>query len=335
MSKTALITGITGQDGSYLADLLLEKGYRVVGISRRSTHYQHPNIDHLIGKIALAYGDLIDAESLANVIQRYQPDEIYNLAAQSVPADSWSQPIVTGEITALGSLRMLEAMRRHKPDARFYQATSREIFGGVEQEVVDEKTPLRANNPYGIAKLYAHLMTLTYRDSFDLFACGGILFNHESPRRSLHFVTRKVTTAVACIKLGVENPPLNEAGEPLIDNGIVKLGNLDAVRDWGHAREYVDAMWRMLQQDTPEDYVIGTNTAYTVRDLCEVAFDHAGLNWQDHVESDDQFKRPTEIAASRGDYAKAKAKLGWEPQISFADLIREMVDADLARLQGR
>ena len=202
MSKTALITGITGQDGSYLADLLLEKGYRVVGISRRSTHYQHPNIDHLIGKIALAYGDLIDAESLANVIQRYQPDEIYNLAAQSVPADSWSQPIVTGEITALGSVRMLEAMRRHKPDARFYQATSREIFGGVEQEVVDETTPLRANNPYGIAKLYSHLMTLTYRDSFDLFACGGILFNHESPRRSLHFVTRKVTTAVACIKLG-------------------------------------------------------------------------------------------------------------------------------------
>jgi len=335
MTKTALITGITGQDGSYLADLLLEKGYRVVGISRRSTHYHHPNIDHLIGKIALEYGDLLDAESLANVIQRHQPDEIYNLAAQSVPADSWSQPIVTGEITALGSLRMLEAFRRHKPDARFYQATSREIFGGVEQEVVDETTPLRANNPYGIAKLYSHLMTLTYRDSFDLFACGGILFNHESPRRSLHFVTRKVTTAAACIKLGIENPPLNEAGEPLIDNGIVKLGNLDAVRDWGHAREYVDAMWRMLQQDDPEDYVIGTNTAYTVRDLCEAAFDHAGLNWQDHVESDDQFKRPTEIAASRGDYSKAKAKLGWEPRVSFADLIREMVDADVARLQSR
>ncbi|MEE2675223.1 MAG: GDP-mannose 4,6-dehydratase [Myxococcota bacterium] len=335
MTKTALITGITGQDGSYLADLLLEKGYRVVGISRRSTHYHHPNIDHLIGKIALEYGDLLDAESLANVIQRHQPDEIYNLAAQSVPADSWSQPIVTGEITALGSLRMLEAFRRHKPDARFYQATSREIFGGVEQEVVDETTPLRANNPYGIAKLYSHLMTLTYRDSFDLFACGGILFNHESPRRSLHFVTRKVTTAAACIKLGIENPPLNEAGEPLIDNGIVKLGNLDAVRDWGHAREYVDAMWRMLQQDDPEDYVIGTNTAYTVRDLCEVAFGHAGLNWQDHVESDDQFKRPTEIAASRGDYSKAKAKLGWEPRVSFADLIREMVDADVARLQSR
>ena len=335
MTKTALITGITGQDGSYLADLLLQKGYRVVGLSRRSTHYHHPNLAHLIGKIALAYGDLIDAESLANVIQRYQPDEIYNLAAQSVPADSWSQPIVTGEITALGSLRMLEAVRRHKPDARFYQATSREIFGGVEQEVVDETTPFRANNPYGVAKLYSHLMTLTYRDSFDLFACGGILFNHESPRRSLHFVTRKVTTAVACIKLGVEDPPLNEAGEPLVENRVVKLGNLDAVRDWGHAREYVEAMWRMLQQDAPDDFVIGTNTAYTVRDLCRVAFEHADLDWQDHVESDEQFKRPTEIAASRGDYGKAKAQLGWEPKVGFEELVREMVDADLARLQGR
>ncbi|MCZ6781862.1 MAG: GDP-mannose 4,6-dehydratase [Proteobacteria bacterium] len=334
MTRTALITGITGQDGSYLADLLLEKGYRVVGISRRSTHYQHPNIDHLIGRIALEYGDLVDADSLANVIQRYEPDEVYNLAAQSVPADSWSQPIVTGEITALGSLRMLEAVRRHKPDARFYQATSREIFGGVEQEVVDEATPFKANNPYGVAKLYSHLMTLTYRDSFDLFACGGILFNHESPRRSLHFVTRKVTTAAACIKLGIEKPPLNEAGEPLVDDGIVKLGNLDAVRDWGHAREYVDAMWRMLQQDTPQDYVIGTNTANTVRDLCHVAFDHVGLHWQDHVESDEQFKRPTEIAASRGNYAKAKIELGWEPKVRFEALIREMVDADLARLSS-
>ncbi len=332
MTKTALVTGITGQDGSYLADLLLEKGYRVVGISRRSTHYQHPNIDHLVGRIALEYGDLVDADSLANVIQRYEPDEVYNLAAKSVPADSWSQPIVTGEITALGSLRMLEAVRRHKPDARFYQATSREIFGGVGQEEVDEATPFKANNPYGVAKLYSHLMTLTYRDSFDLFACGGILFNHESPRRSLHFVTRKVTTAAACIKLGIEKPPLNEAGEPLVDDGIVKLGNLDAVRDWGHAREYVDAMWRMLQQETPQDYVIGTNTAYTVRDLCQVAFDHVGLDWQDHVQSDEQFKRPTEIAASRGNYAKAKIDLGWEPKVSFEALIREMVDADLARL---
>jgi GDPmannose 4,6-dehydratase len=332
MSKTALITGVTGQDGSYLADLLLEKGYRVVGLARRSTHYRHPNIDQLIGRITLEHGDLVDADSLANVVQRHQPDEVYNLAAQSVPADSWSQPIVTGEVTALGCLRMLEAVRRHKPDARFYQATSREIFGGVEQEVVDEDTEFKANNPYGVAKLYSHLMTLTYRESFDLFACGGILFNHESPRRSLHFVTRKVTMAVACIKLGVTDPPQNEAGEPLVENGIVKLGNLDAVRDWGHAREYVEAMWRMLQQDTPRDYVIGTNTAYTIRDLCRVAFDHAGLDWEKHVESDERFMRPTEIAASRGNYARAKAELDWEPKISFEELIREMVDADLARL---
>lgn len=334
MSKTALITGVTGQDGSYLADLLLEKGYRVVGLSRRSTHYRHPNIDHLIGRIALEHGDLVDQDSLANVIQRHQPDEVYNLAAQSVPADSWSQPIVTGEVTALGSLRMLEAVRRHKPDARFYQATSREIFGGVEDEVVDESTPFKANNPYGVAKLYSHLMTLTYRESFDLFACGGILFNHESPRRSLHFVTRKVTMAVACIKLGVANPPLNEAGEPLVQGGVVKLGNLDAVRDWGHAREYVDAMWRMLQQDEPRDYVIGTNTAYTVRDLCRVAFEHVDLDWEKHVAADEAFMRPTEIAASKGDYTKAKADLGWEPRVTFEQLVQEMVDADLARLSG-
>ncbi len=332
MSKTALVTGVTGQDGSYLAELLLEKGYRVVGMARRSTHYRHPNIEHLVGRIVLEHGDLIDADCLAGILQRHQPDEVYNLAAQSVPADSWSQPIVTGEVTALGALRMLEAVRRHKPDARFYQATSREIFGGVEQEVCDEKTPFKANNPYGVAKLYAHLMTLTYRESFDLFACGGILFNHESPRRSLHFVTRKVTMAVACIKLGVADPPVNEAGEPLVQNGIVKLGNLDAVRDWGHAREYVDAMWRMLQQDSPQDYVIGTNTAFTIRDLCRVAFEHAGLDWQKHVESDERFMRPTEIAASRGDYARARADLGWEPKVSFEDLVREMVDADLQQL---
>jgi len=332
MSKTAFITGITGQDGSYLAEILLEKGYRVVGLSRRSTHYRHPNVEHLIGRIALEHGDLIDQDSLVNVIQKYQPDEVYNLAAQSVPADSWSQPLVTGEVTALGTLRMLEAVKRHAPDARYYQATSREIFGGVEQEVVDESTEFNANNPYGVAKLYAHLMTLTYRESFGLFACGGILFNHESPRRSLHFVTRKVTMAAACIKLGIENPPLNEAGEPLVANGVVRLGNLDAVRDWGHAQEYARAMWLMLQQDQPGDFVIGTNTAYTIRDLCRIAFDRVGLDWEKHVESDERFMRPTEIAASRGNPAKAARELGWEPRVTFEQLIQEMVDADIARL---
>lgn len=332
MVETALITGITGQDGSYLADILLEKEYRVVGIVRRSTHYTHPNIDHLIGKVTLEFGDLMDSESLANIIHRHKPDEVYNLAAQSVPADSWEQPIVTGEITALGCLRMLEAVRRHQPQAKFYQATSREIYGGVEQEVVDEKTPFFANNPYGIAKLYAHLLTKNYRESYDMYTCGGILFNHESPRRSLHFVTRKVTMAVACIHLGITRPPLNEHGEPLIADKKVRLGNLDSVRDWGYAREYAEAMWLMLQQNEPTDYVIATNTAYTVRDLCKVAFACVNLNWQDYVISDEAFMRPTEIAASRGDYSKAKAELGWQPKTSFADLIEMMVKADIERL---
>lgn len=330
--KTALVTGITGQDGSYLADLLLEKGYRVVGLARRSTNYRYPNIDHLIGKITLEYGDLMDGDRLCSLVQKYQPDEVYNIAAQSVPADSWTQPIVTAEITAVGVVRMLEAVLRHKPDARFYQATSREIFGGVPYEVCDEDTPFSANNPYGIAKQYAHLMTMNYRESYGLFACGGILFNHESERRSLHFVTRKVTMAAACIKLGIKNPPLNELGEPLVQNGKLKIGNLDAVRDWGYAKEYVEAMWLMLQQDQPRDYVIGTNTIYTVRDLCRVAFEQVGLNWEDHVECDQRFMRPTEIAASRGDYSRAKRELGWQPRTSFEELIRLMVNSDLALL---
>lgn len=334
MAKTALITGITGQDGSYLAELLLEKGYHVVGLARRSTNYRYPNIDHLIGKITLEYGDLIDSDVLHMIVREHQPDEVYHLAAQSVPGDSWRQPIVTGEITAMGSLRMLEAVRQNKPDARFYQATSREIYGGIDDEVVTEATPFNANNPYGIAKLYAHLLAVNYRQSYDMFACAGMLFNHESPRRGLHFVTRKVTMAVACIKLGAKHPPLNEAGEPLVKNGKLKIGNLDAVRDWGYAKEYVEAMWLMLQQDTPQDYVIGTNTAYTVRDLCRVAFAHVGLNWEDHVETDDRFMRPTEIAASRGDYTKAKSELGWQPRTSFEQLIQMMVDADMALLQG-
>lgn len=333
MAKTALITGITGQDGSYLAELLLEKGYTVVGLARRSTNYRYPNIDHLSGKITLEYGDLIDADVLADIIRHHQPDEVYNLAAQSVPGDSWSQPVVTGEITAMGAVRMLEAVRRHKPDARFYQATSREIYGGVPVEVVDESTPFAANNPYGIAKLYAHLMTVNHRESFGMFACAGMLFNHESPRRGLHFVTRKVTMGAACIKLGVEHPPLNEAGQPLVRDDLLKIGNLDAWRDWGYAREYVEAMWLMLQQDEPQDYVIGTNTAYTIRDLCRVAFDHVGLNWEDHVVSDSRFLRPTEIFAQRGDYSKAKAELGWEPRTDFEALVRMMVDADLKLLR--
>lgn len=333
--RIALITGITGQDGSYLAEFLLEKGYEVVGLARRSTHYHYENIEHLTGKISLEYGDLIDANTLEHIIAAYQPGEIYNLAAQSVPADSWRQPIVTGEITALGPVRVLETLRKVKPEARFYQATSREIYGGRQQEVIDETTPVLANNPYGVAKLYAHLMVETYRQSYGLFACSGILFNHESPRRSLHFVTRKVTMAVACIHLGIKHPPLNELGQPLVMRGKLKLGNLEAVRDWGYAKEYVEAMWLMLQQDRPQDYIIATNRAYTIRDLCEVAFSHVGLDWQAHVEADDRFMRPTEIAASRGDYAKAKAELGWQPRTYFEDLIKLMVEADIRRLASR
>lgn len=335
MSKTALITGITGQDGSFLADLLLSKGYRVIGLARRSTNYDYPNIRHLIGKITLEYGDLSDGDCLNNLIMKYQPDEVYNIAAQSVPADSWTQPIVTAEITGVGTVRMLEAVRRHKPEARFYQATSREIFGGIEQEVCDENTPFLANNPYGIAKQYSHLMTMNYRESYDMFACGGILFNHESERRSLHFVTRKVTMGAACIKLNIKHPPLNEVGDPLVLDGKLKVGNLDAVRDWGYAKEYVEAMWLMLQADKPQDYVIATNTAFTVRDLCRVAFDQVGLEWEEHVVTDQRFVRPTEIAASRGDYGKAKRELGWEPRTSFEDLIRLMVDADVKLLSER
>lgn len=334
-AKRALITGITGQDGSYLAELLLDKGYEVIGACRRSTHYHHENIKHLAGRVTLEYCDLIDPNSIERVVAEYQPDEVYNLAAQSVPADSWSQPVVTAEITAVGVLRILEAIRRHKPDARFYQATSREIYGGVNAEVIDETTPYNANNPYGVAKLYAHMITDTYRQSYGMFACGGVLFNHESPRRSLHFVTRKVTMAVACIKCGVTDPPLNEVGEPLIQEGKLKLGNLDAVRDWGYAKEYVEAMWLMLQQDAPRHYIIATNTVHTIRDLCEVAFGHAGLNWKYHVVADPRFMRPTEIAASRGDYSRAKADLGWAPRMSFTELIRMMVDADMERVGGR
>ncbi len=329
--KTALITGITGQDGSFLAELLLDKGYRVVGLARRSTNYRYPNLDHLIGKITLEYGDLLDSEVLDSLVAEYQPDEVYNLAAQSVPADSWKQPIVTGEVTGLGAVRVLEAVRKHKPDACFYQATSREIYGGVAQEVVDENTPFLANNPYGIAKLYAHLMMRNYRESYGMFACGGILFNHESERRSLHFVTRKVTMAAACIHLNAP-PPLNELGEPLVKDGKLKIGNLDAVRDWGYAKEYVEAMWLMLQQDEPRDYVIATNTAHTVHDLCRIAFACVGLDWEEHVEVDKRFMRPTEIAASRGNYAKARAELGWQPRTYFEDLVKLMVEADVKLL---
>ncbi len=331
--KKALIIGVTSQDGSYLADLLLEKGYEVIGTIRRSTNFYQENINHLLGKIKIEAADLIDFESLIEVIKKHQPDEVYNIAAQSVPADSWSHPFYTAEVTAQGIVRVLEAVRHFAPQAKVYQATSREIYGNIESDSATESTPMDANNPYGIAKAYAHMMVKCYRESYDMFACGGILFNHESPRRSLHFVTRKVTAAVACIKNKVKNPPLNEAGEPLVKGGKVQIGNLDARRDWGYAKEYVEAMWLMLQQKTPQDYVIGTNTDYSVKDLCQVAFEAAGLNWEDYVESDHKFMRPTEIKNLKGDYSKAKKDLGWEPKITFEELIKLMVDEDLKRFK--
>jgi GDPmannose 4,6-dehydratase len=330
--KVALITGISGQDGSYLAEFLLEKGYRVVGLIRRSTHYHYENISHLLGKVTLEFGDLIDPYLIEDLIARYQPSEVYNIAAQSVPADSWKQPMVTAQITALAPIRIMESILKQKPDTRFYQASSREIYGAVPQSVVDESTPFAANNPYGIAKLYAHLMVANYRQSYNLFTCGGILFNHESERRSLHFVSRKVSMAVACIKLNIEDSPADEFGMPLVINRKMRLGNLDAVRDWGYAKEYVEAIWLMLQRPTPTDYVIATNTAYTVRNLCEIAFAHVGLDWQEHVEVDPHLLRPTEIEPARGDYSKAETELGWKPKVFFPELIQQMVDKDIERL---
>jgi len=331
--KTALITGVSGQDGSYLADLLLEKGYRVVGLLRRTAEFDRENLRHLKGKIAFEFGDLSDASALDSVVNKHRPDEVYNIAAQSVPADSWSRPFETGDITGLGVVRMLEAVRKWSPEARFYQASSREIYGGVEREVIDERTSMAANNPYGVAKLYGHLMARVYRDSFGMFVASGILFNHESPRRGLHFVSRKVTMAAACIKRGVIDPPLDESGQSLVMDGKVTLGNLDALRDWGYAPEYVEAMWKMLQQPTPKDYIIATNTLYSVRDLCRVAFEHVGLNWEEHVDASERFLRLTEITASRGDYSLAERELGWKPRTRFEDLVRTMVDADMRRLE--
>ena len=334
--KTALIIGVTAQDGSYLADFLLEKGYNVVGTIRRTTAMFHDNIEHLKGKIIIEPADLTDQESLNRVLIKHQPDEVYNIAAQSVPADSWTHPFYTGEVTALGPVRVFEAVRHFCPKARVYQATSREILGGIEGiEHANEQTPIFANNPYGIAKAYAHMMVDCYRKSYDMFICGGILFNHESPRRSLHFVTRKISLGVACIKMGVMNPPLNELGQPLIDsNNKLHLGDLEAQRDWGYAKEYVEAMWLMLQQDKPKDYVIGTNTSYSIKDACKFAFDHVGMNWEDHVISNQALLRPTEITAMKGDYSLAQKELGWAPRTSTKELMEIMVDADMEWLKN-
>jgi GDPmannose 4,6-dehydratase len=315
--KTALITGITGQDGSYLAELLLAKGYRVVGVVRRSSTTPYERIAHLVDRVELASADLLDQTSLTDVVHETQPDEIYNLAAQSFVQTSWAQPVLTGEFTALGVTRMLEAMRKAAPKARFYQASSSEQFGKVVEVPQRESTPFYPRSPYGVAKLYGHWITVNYRESFNLFAVSGILFNHESPRRGLEFVTRKITDGVARIKLGLQQD--------------LRLGNLDARRDWGFAGDYVEAMWRMLQLDEPEDFVIGTGETYSVRDFCDAAFRAVDLDYRDFVVQDEKFFRPAEVDLLVADPARAIERLGWTPKVSFAELVQMMVAADLER----
>ncbi len=317
----ALITGITGQDGSYLAEFLLEKGYDVVGVVRRTSHHSYERIEPILDRITVVAADLLDQHSLTVVLGDTQPDEVYNLAAQSYVPTSWSQPVLTGEFTALGVTRILEAVRLAAPRARFYQASSSEMFGKAVETPQRESTPFYPRSPYGVAKVYGHWITVNYRESYGLYAASGILFNHESPRRGVEFVTRKVTEAVARIRHGRQQQ--------------LFLGNLDARRDWGFAGDYVDAMWRMLQQDRPSDYVIGTGETHSVKELVEVAFSHAGLDWRDYVEVDPKLVRPAEVDLLLADASRAREELGWTPTVGFADLVRMMVDADLERQRGR
>ena len=314
--KRALITGITVQDGSYLAELLLEEGYDVIGMMRRSSTVNFERIAQIQDRLTLVAGDLLDEVSMIHILRDHRPTEVYNLAAQSFVQTSWSQPVLTGETTALGVTRMLDAIRTVDPEIRFYQASSSEMFGKVQETPQREATPFYPRSPYGVAKVYGHWITVNYRESYGLHASSGILFNHESPRRGLEFVTRKISHAVARIKHGLDEE--------------VHLGNLDAQRDWGFAGDYVRAMWLMLQQDEPDDYVVATEETHPVREFCELAFDHVGLNWKDHVVIDEKFMRPAEVDLLVGDASKARDRLGWERQVSFPALVAMMVDADMA-----
>jgi GDPmannose 4,6-dehydratase len=314
----ALITGITGQDGSYLAEFLLSKGYEVGGVIRRASTEGHERITHLMDKVEMHQADLLDQSSLATAIDEFQPTEIYNLAAQSFVPTSWKQPVLTAEFTGVAVTRVLEAMRSVKSDARIYQASSSEMYGRVLEVPQSETTPFYPRSPYGVAKVYGHYITVNYRESYDMFAVSGILFNHESPRRGLEFVTRKISNGVARIKLGLDTE--------------LHLGNRDAQRDWGFAGDYVQAMWLMLQQDEPDDYVIATGETHTVQEFVEIAFGHAGLNWEEHVKLDPKFIRPAEVDLLIGDPAKAKQELGWQPSVNFRGLVEMMVDADIAAL---
>ncbi len=318
---TALITGITGQDGSYLAESLLDKGYDVIGMVRRSSTVNYERIAHIQGAIQFVNGDLLDQISLIDAVKEHNPDEVYNLAAQSFVQTSFGQPVLTGETTALSVTRILDAIRNVDPSTRFYQASSSEMFGKVAEVPQNEKTPFYPRSPYGVAKVYGHWITVNYRESYNLHASSGILFNHESPRRGLEFVTRKISYGAASIKLGLETK--------------LSLGNLDSKRDWGFAGDYVEAMWLMLQEDSPDDYVICTGETHSVREFCEVAFSHLGLSYEDYVEVDEKFFRPAEVDLLVGDYSKASDKLKWAPKTTFEELVTMMVDADMALLEGR
>ncbi len=317
---TALITGVTGQDGSYLAQFLLAKGYDVVGVVRRTSHDSYERIGGFIDRIKVLPADLLDQHSLTSIIRDVKPDEIYNLAAQSFVPTSWTQPVLTGEFTALGVTRILEAVRLAHPEAKYYQASSSEMFGKAVETPQAETTPFYPRSPYGVAKVYGHWITVNYRESYELFAVSGILFNHESPRRGLEFVTRKITDAVARIKLGIADE--------------LRLGNLEAKRDWGYAGDYVEAMWLMLQQSEPDDYVIGTGENHSVKEFVEIAFEHVGLEWEPYVTIDPAFIRPAEVEILLADPAKARSKLNWQPRVSFKELVEMMVDADLNKLSA-
>jgi GDPmannose 4,6-dehydratase len=318
---TALITGITGQDGSYLAELLLTKGYKVIGVVRRSSTVTSERVSHMLDDIIVEQGDLTDQGSLLALLEEYEPAEVYNLAAQSFVPTSWNQPALTGDVTALGVTRILEAIRFVNRNTRFYQASSSEMFGKVLEVPQKETTPFYPRSPYGVAKVYGHWITVNYRESFDLFATSGILFNHESPRRGLEFVTRKITDGVARIKQGLSKE--------------LRLGNLESRRDWGFAGDYVEAMWLMLQQDKPDNFVIGTGETHSVREFCEIAFGHVGLDYNEFVVQDERFYRPAEVDLLISDPSKAHAVLGWEPSLSFKDLVTMMVDADMERVASR
>ncbi|MDH3706795.1 MAG: GDP-mannose 4,6-dehydratase [Acidimicrobiia bacterium] len=320
MTKRALITGITGQDGSYLAELLLAKGYEVIGMVRRSSTVNFERIAHLQDRIIFVPGDLLDQVSIIAALREFEPDEVYNLAAQSFVQTSFGQPVLTGETTALGVTRVLDAIRIINPDIRFYQASSSEMFGMVREVPQNEATPFHPRSPYGVAKVYGHWITVNYRESYDLFACSGILFNHESPRRGLEFVTRKISHGAAQIATGAATE--------------LRLGNLDAQRDWGFAADYVEGMWRMLQQDQPDDYVVCTGQTHSVREFCQLAFERVGLDYEQHVVIDEAFFRPAEVDLLVGDHTKATREIGWTPTTSFEELVHLMVDADVALLSG-